>query len=115
MRLQCSTALERHAVYDILATDAAGRDLDEIRDYLLNNLCNPQTLESLIAEIREAYETIRENPRAFPACDDARLSHIGYRKCMVGRYLFIYRVDDSAGVVHVIRFFHELQNYLRIL
>ena len=102
-------------MYDILATDSAGRDLDEIRDYLLNTLCNPQALENLLSRIRSAYETLRDNPRAFPLCDDARLARIGYRKCVVSRYLFIYRVDDDAGAVHVIRFFHGLQDYLRLL
>ena len=42
---------------------------------------------------------------------DSRLSRIGYRKCVLRRYLFIYRVDEAAGVIHVIRYFHELQDY----
>lgn len=111
MRSQCLPASEQMLVYRVLATDSAERDLEEIRDYLTNTLCNPLAFTNLLDSIREAYETLQENPCAFPSCEDSRLSRIGYRKCALRRYLFIYRVDEAAGVIHVIRYFHELQDY----
>ena len=102
-------------MYEVLATDSAGRDLDEIRDYLLNVLCNPLVLENLRSEIWRAYETLRENPYAFPKCEDARLSRIGYRKCVLRGYLFVYKVDETTQVVNVMRYFHGLQNYQGLL
>jgi len=98
-------------VFGLLATHAAEKDLMEIREYLLGTLCNPQAWESLRAEIADAYTVIRSTPAAFPLCSDLRLRQTGYRKCVLGGYLFIYRVDEAAGVVHILRYFHHLQDY----
>ena len=111
MRSPCLNDLGWNAVYSVLATDSAERDLEEIREYMLGTLCNPLAFENLLSDIRCAYETLQANPRAFPKCDDERLARIGYRKCVLHHYLFVYRVEESAGVVHVIRYFHELQDY----
>ena len=111
----CLNDLERSTVYSVLATDSAERDLQEIREYMLGTLCNPLAFENLLSDIRSAYETLQANPRAFPKCDEERLARIGYRKCVLHHYLFVYRVEESAGVVHVIRYFHQLQDYGRRL
>lgn len=98
-------------MFEILASDSAERDLSEIRDYLLGELFNPQAWENLVVKIREAYDTLQAHPLAFAECDDERLRRKGYRKCVLGGYLFIYRVDDTQQVVHIVRYFHGLQNY----
>ena len=115
MRSPCLSNLGLNAVYSVLATDSAKRDLEEIREYMLSTLCNPLAFENLLSDIHSAYETLQANPLAFPTCDDARLARIGYRKCVLHRYLFVYRVEESAGIVHVIRYFHELQDYGSLL
>ena len=102
-------------MYKIVATDAAEKDLSAIRDYLLNEFCNPLSVEDLFDEIRRAYEVLVDNPYAFEECRDSRLQRKGYRKCVVGGYLFVYRVEDDGngdGIIHVIRYFHGLQNYI---
>ena len=101
-------------MYNIVATAAAEADLAAIRDYLLNEFCNPLAVDNLFSEIRRAYRTLTDDPYAFGQCADSRLRRKGYRKCLVKGYLFVYRVEETAtgeGFVHVIRFFHASQNY----
>jgi len=45
-------------------------------------------------------------------CADERLNRKGYRKCVIGGYLFIYRVEAERSTVHIVRFFHGLQDYI---
>ena len=102
-------------MYKIVATDAAEKDLSSIRDYLLDEFCNPLAVDNLFDAIRHAYETLADDPYVFEACADSRLRRKGYRKCLVKAYLFIYRVEetgDGDGIVHVIRYFHGSQNYV---
>ena len=99
-------------MFDILASDAAEADLSAIRDYLLDELYNPLAVENLFSEIRRAYEALQINPYVFEECSDARLRSLKYRKCLVKGYLFIYRVDETNGIVHIVRFFHGSQNYV---
>ena len=102
-------------MYDIIASAAAKRDLEEIRSYLLTKFCNPQAVTNLEAAIRRAYDTLAENPNAFPPCDDPRLRQKGYRKCVLTNYLFVYEVDESENLVKIHRFFHGLQNWASYL
>ena len=39
----------------------------------------------------------------------------GYRPVKVMRYIMLYRYDEQSDVIHIIRFFHELQDYANIL
>ena len=98
-------------MYDIIASAAAKGDLEEIKGYLLTEFRNPQAVANLEAAIRRAYDTLAENPNAFPPCDDSRLRQKGYRKCVLTNYLFVYEVVEQANLVKVHRFFHGLQNW----
>jgi len=98
-------------MFEILATEAAERDLVEIHDYLLGELYNPQAWDNLSEKIRQVYHILEEQPFAFEVCRDGRLNRKGYRKCVLGGYLFIYRVDTAASVIHIVRYFHGLQDY----
>lgn len=66
---------------------------------------------NLEAAIRCAYDTLAENPNAFPPCDDPRLRGKGYRKCVLTNYLFVYEVLEQENLVKIHRFFHGLQNW----
>jgi len=99
-------------MFEVRATESAERDLREIHDYLLGELFNPQAWISLSEKIADAFHTLQDQPFAFCECIDARLKGKGYRKCVLGGYLFIYRVEIETKVVHIVRFFHGLQNYI---
>ena len=98
-------------MFDIIASAAAKGDLEEIKTYLLMEFRNPQAVANLETAIRRAYDTLVENPSAFPLCDDSRLRQKRYRKCVLTNYLFVYSVDESENLVKVHRFFHGLQNW----
>jgi len=99
-------------MFDVVATVSAERDLAEIHDYLICELCNPQAWNALSEKIQRAYHVLEEQPYAFETCADERLHRKGYRKCVIGSYLFIYRVEAERSTVHIVRFFHGLQDYI---
>jgi len=99
-------------MFEVRATESAERDLEEIHDYLVGELLNPQAWIRLSEKIADAVHTLQNEPLAFSECIDARLKGKGYRKCVLGGYLFIYRVEIEKNIVHIVRFFHGLQNYI---
>ena len=112
MPLRCLKEFLEACMFDVLASDAAESDLSAIRDYLLNELYNPLAVENLFSEIRRAYEALQTNPYVFEECKDAHLRSMHYRKCLVKGYLFIYRIDETNNLIHIVRFFHGSQNYV---
>ena len=100
------------SVFKVVVTESAERDYREILEYLAEVVRNPQAVENLKAQVRRSFEVLTENPLGFVGCVDGRLASMGYRKCALRDYLFIYRVDEDAETVYVIRFFHHLQDYI---
>lgn len=98
-------------VYKIKYTDSARRDLEEIRNYLLVDLCNPSAVANLKNSINRALDVLEENPFAYPACDDLHLKKKNLRKCVLNRYHFVYEVSEDDSTVTIYRFFHGLQNW----
>lgn len=85
-------------------------DMVEIQEYLLHRLFNPQALENLKLSVLRAFHILETHPEAYPECDDSRLRAAGYRKCVLGSYLFVYKIAED-GIVYVVRFFHGSQNW----
>ena len=102
-------------MYELIASAAAKDDLEEIKAYLLTEFRNPQAVANLEAAIRRAYDTLAENPNAFPPCDDPHLQRKGYRKCVLTNYLFVYEVLEDKKLVRIHRFFHRLQYWTSYL
>jgi len=93
----------------------AQEDLAAIDGYLRFELGNVQAAEHFLDEVLSAYDAVAENPLAYRFCNDQALAARGYRVIRVMRYLMLYRFEADADVVHVIRFFHELQDYANML
>lgn len=96
---------------EVILTEPAKLDMAEIRDYLLNKLFNPQAFENLKQSVLKAFRILETHPQAFAECDDPRMRSFGYRKCVVGGYLFVYKISETDGNVYVVRFFHGSQNW----
>ena len=99
----------------MLINAPARGDLDSIDSYLRLEKCNPQAADHFTSEVRKAYDTVFGNPLAFHLCKDRHLAVRGYRPVKVMRYIMLYRYDEHEDIIHIVRFFHELQDYANIL
>ena len=95
----------------LLINAPARYDLEAIDTYLRFEKCNTQAADHFVEAVRVAYDAVYDNPMAFRLCPDRYLASNGYRSIGIMRYIMIYRYDENADEVHIIRFFHELQDY----
>lgn len=100
---------------DLVITAAAEEDLSGIIDYLAGPLANPEAALSLLDALDGVYQQVASAPFSFSLCTDSLLAGRGYRKALVKRYLFVFRVDAKADRVYILRFFHDLQDYATLL
>ena len=102
-------------MYTLEITASAESDLDQITDYLGNELANPPAALAFLDEVERVSDTLEETPELFPLCADSRLAELGYRKAIVRAYILVYEIDKALSVVRVLRFFHESENYAQKL
>ena len=100
--------------YEIVVTDIAREELEEIYDYIYNNLSNENAANKLMDKIEQAIFTLEENPYK---CVEIhiRQSNDVYRKLIVDNYIVLYDVDEEYKQVVIYRAIYGKRNYLKII
>ncbi len=101
-------------MYNVIISPSANADLFNILKYIAYELENPQAASELAGGIERCYADLEELPSAHALCADPLLRLKGYRKYPVGKYLVIFRIDETACEVRVVHIFHQTQNYIEI-
>lgn len=101
--------------YDLIVTDAAHSDLDDALEYISGRLANPTAAANLFAEVEKCYAQLRAFPFLYEACKDERLKSLGYHKVVIGHYILVFRPDEAARTVYILRFFYGGMDYEKML
>lgn len=97
--------------YNLIITRHAEQLLDEIVQYLLFHLSNPEAAASLLDDLSQAYETLRKSGGSFALCQDPYLASKDYRKLKLKNhdYVIVYKIMDKN--IRIDGIFHTLENY----
>ena len=101
--------------YKIIETALAGQDLDSILSYIALSLGNLSAATAFADAVEECYSELEKMPLMFAFCDDPRLRALGYHKAVIKNYVMVYKVDEAAKAVIVLRFFYGRQNYEKLI
>lgn len=101
-------------IYEIMLTDVALEELDEIYEYIHKNLSNKSATDRLMEEIENTFFALERNPYM---CAEVhiRRNDETYRKLVVDNYIALYDVDKEYKQVVIYRVLYSGRNYLRIL
>ncbi|HEX3030123.1 MAG TPA: type II toxin-antitoxin system RelE/ParE family toxin [Clostridia bacterium] len=91
----------------------AGNDLVEIKNYISQELYNPQSAENLISKITKRIRDLLDYPEIGAPLASVIDIHTDYRFLVCDNYLIFYRYED--GVVYVIRILYGRQDYMHVL
>ena len=101
--------------YKLFTTDAFQADLEAAVRYIALSLENRIAAASLLDAVEKSYDAIKYMPLMYEACQDPHLKELGYRKVAVRNYIMVYRVDEKAQTVYMMRLFHGRQDYEKLL
>ena len=102
-------------VYDVIVSKEAHNDIDEIANYIAQELNNIQAATAFLDDIENSYRRIADNPFMYALCEDIRLQEKGYRKVVIKNYLVLYRVIEEEKTVYVIRVVYGARDYVKLL
>lgn len=102
-------------MYKLVVTELAHQDLDNIVSYITIQLANPAASSDFLDEVDECYGYMKSNPMMYSKCYDNRLEKEGYRKAVIKNYILVYKVDESAKTVSILRFFYGAQDYAKLI
>ena len=91
----------------------ARRDLDDIWDYIVTDLCNASAAERVVNDILDVVEQLENFSEMGALLTSIANVDSDYRFLVSGNYLIFYRV--SGMDVYVDRILYGRRDYLRIL
>ena len=102
-------------MYKLVVTELAHQDLDYIISYIAIKLSNPKAARDFLEAVTACYGFLKSNPMMYEQCRDRRLEQADYRKAIIKNYVLVYKVDDAAKTVNVMRFFYGAQDYTNLI
>jgi addiction module RelE/StbE family toxin len=102
-------------MFKLSFSQAVRQDIRKSVQYIREELEAPMAANSLKAELKEKYKSLKANPFRRPLVQDAVLAANGYRSIHVKKYLLFYIVDEEAEKINLIRFMHESRDWMNIL
>ena len=98
---------------NVIVSQAARRDLIGIRDYISDELDNPDAAQRILKLLRTSIESLRDMPERGMPLDAVLSVHTDYRFLVCENYRVFYLCE--ANQVEVVRVLHMLQDYMRAL
>lgn len=101
--------------YDIVVTNPAQDDLEEILNYISVDLSAPKSAIEMLNKIKSIFENLSINPLMYPLCNIDNLKAKNYRKAVINNYLMFYRIDDKNETIYIMRFIYGRRDYINLI
>ena len=100
--------------YEVILTDIAREDLEEIYEYISKYLLEPVIAKKLMNKIEQRILKLEENPYMY---EKVRIKYNNdvYRKLVVDNYIVLYKAYKSYNQVVVYRVIYGRIDYLKIM
>lgn len=99
--------------YRIKYSPEALKDLDEIWEYILLELANPDAAEDVVNRMLDTIEALEDFPERGALLSSVAEVESDYRFVLSGNYMAFYRVEEKT--VWVDRVLYQARDYLRVL
>lgn len=93
----------------------AKQDLIGIKQYIKNNLQEPNIAEKLITKIRTKIDNLTNNPNIYSIIDDDFIKKLEIRKFVVDNYIVFYRVKNESKRIQIARVMYGRRNWINLL
>lgn len=103
------------AKYQVVITDPAIFDLQDIVDYIAFEMREPVTARRQLERIRDIIFSLEEFPMRHPLVSDHALADKGYRMLTVDNCIVFYIASTAVETATIIRVLHSRRDWLSFL
>ena len=98
--------------YEVQITRYALTQMEEIRDYIANELLAPQAAYNLLSEMKRKVASLSNMPERNPLVDVKKWREQGIRKTIVKNFIIYYWTDEERQTVHITAVVYEKRDQL---
>lgn len=89
--------------YSFKFTEKAEEDLNNILQYISNDLCNPTAASVLAQKIFECIDNVRVFPESGLNVENEYLPDKTIKRVLVENYSIYYKADDVEKLIYIVR------------
>ena len=101
--------------YDIKVVAHALAALEEISDYIAQELCSPQAAVNVLNSIRAEIKMLDTLPNRIPLVDEEPWHSEGIHKMVSGNYLVYFWIDEAEQTVKVLDVVYARRDQKKVL
>jgi plasmid stabilization system protein ParE len=105
-------ALEKNILFDVVMSDPATKDLDDIVAYIKLKLFNPKAASDFAEKFASTIDRLADSPYLYAIAQLSHYTEKTYRRFFVNNYVGLYYVNPTEAKVNIVRIFSTRQNYL---
>lgn len=98
---------------EIKFSPEAINDLQQIKEYIIEELCNEQAAVNTVSKITKRIRMLADFPESGVPLSSVIDIETDYRFLVCGNYTAFYRVENS--MVYIVRILYGRRNYVQIL
>lgn len=101
--------------YKLVISKNANENIDNIIDYVVNNLYDLQAARLILDDIETAYKKLEDSAEIYALCNDSYLASKGYRKLLLDKHNYVILYQLVNNEVRIGGVFHTRENYVNKL
>ncbi len=99
--------------YEIVFTDTAKEELEEIYEYISEHLLEVETANRLMDKIEQSIFRLEQNPYSCVEVHIKPHNNI-YRKLVIDNYIALYEIEETYKQVVIYRVLYGKRDYLKM-
>ena len=97
--------------YEIILTDIAKEELEDIYDYIYNHLVAEKAANDLMEKIEKQILLLENNPYAYVEVSIKPKNEL-YRRLIIDNYVVLYQIEEEHKQVVIYRVLYGKRNYI---
>ncbi len=101
--------------YEIKVTPYAKSQMQEIRDYIIFQLMNPDAAKNLLLEMQKRINDLEFMPESVKTIEEQPWGSQGIRKIIVKNFSIYFWIDEDNRTVHIVAVTYSKRNQKNVL
>lgn len=98
--------------YNIKLTDEFLDEIDDICNYISNNLKAPDAANRLREKVVYNILMLEKSPRIFMKIEKMAKTERQYRRIVINNYVILYTIDDNEKIIYIAHIYYSGRNYI---
>ncbi len=98
--------------YQIKITEECYEEMEQIYDYIANNLKADNSAYELLKSVRMKILKLGEMPKLYSIINKRNRTQSVYRRMIIKNYVVLYTVDDNEKIVYISHMYFKRKKYL---